>query len=110
MADEIKVNTNDWSGLSKEDQEKVTNILTATGLLPAGSSITPDANAKPATGLAPASAGGLQPAFPNLCKPLCDIAETAAIAACAALSGPAAAVCIAAAKAGGEFCRSKCKK
>lgn len=108
MADDIKVNTNDWSGLSKEDQEKVTNILTATGLLKAGSSITPDANVKSATGLGPAGAGGLQPAWPNFCKIGCDLAEAAGVAACAALSGPAAALCIAAAHAGGEFCRSKC--
>ena len=106
MADDLTVNAADWSALSSGDQEKVQSILTATGLLKSGSNITPDANAAAVAGVAGA---GIEPAaLINFCKIGCDLAQAAATAACAALSGPAAAVCIAAATAGGDFCRSKC--
>lgn len=105
MVDNIKVNAGDWSGLSSEDQEKVTRILTSTGLLQSGDNITPDPSAASATGVGTADAETTAFSF---CTIACDIAQAAATAACAALSGPAVAVCIAAAKAGGDFCRSKC--
>lgn len=106
MADDLTVNAGDWGGLSSDDQEKVKSILTATGLLKSGSNITPDAGATAVAGVG--GAGSEPAAFISFCKIGCDLAQAAATAACAALSGPAAAVCIAAAQAGGEFCRSKC--
>jgi hypothetical protein len=106
MANDLTVNAADWKGLSSDDQEKVQNIMMATGLLKSGSKITPDPNS---ASLAAVSAADPQLAgFINFCKIGCDLAQAAATAACAGLSGPAAAVCIAAAQAGGDFCRSKC--
>ena len=106
MANDLTVNAADWGGLSNDDQERVKSILTATGLLKSGSNITPDANV---AAVAAIGGAGTQPAaFINFCKIGCDLAQAAATAACAALSGPAGAVCLAAAQAGGEFCRSKC--
>jgi hypothetical protein len=106
MADDLTVNAADWNGLSSDDQEKVKNILTATGLLKSGSNITADPNT---ASLAAVGAADPQLAgFINFCKIGCDLAQAAATAACAGLPGPAAALCIAAAKAGGDFCRSKC--
>jgi hypothetical protein len=106
MADDLTVNAADWHGLSSEDQEKVKNILMATGLLKSGSNITPDPNSASlaAVGTADPQLAG----FINFCKIGCDLAQAVASAACNGLPPPAAAVCMAAAKAGGDFCRSKC--
>ncbi len=99
---DIKVNAQAWSGIAKEQQDKIQEILQKNRLLLAGDRIAPDPTAQ-----AP-EAGVAMDAEAGLCTLLCTVAETAAIAACAALPGPANAVCIAAAKAAGEFCRSKC--
>ena len=68
MADNIKVNAGQWQALSKDDKDRVSNILTATGLLKQGASITPDA-ATPQAAAIPA--GGAQPQ--GLGTPFCKI-------------------------------------
>ena len=105
MADNLKVNKQDWAGLSQEDQTRISNILSATGLLKAGSSITPDAGSPSFAAL---TADSTEAFGINFCKIGCDLAEAAAAAACSAIPPPGNAICIAAAHAGGEFCRSKC--
>lgn len=96
MAD-VNVHDAQWKSLNQQDQERVTNILTATGLLKKGDSI------KGAAGLtAPVIAGNI------FCTIACDAGQAAASAACAALTGPAVAVCLAAAQAAGDYCRSRC--
>jgi len=105
MTDSIKVNSTEWNNLTKDDQERVKNILAATGLLKGGVSIMPDPNAKmSAAGL---GAAGFPPAGP-FCKIVCDLTQAAAAAACVGLPPPAAAVCIAAANAAGDVCRQQC--
>lgn len=99
MAD-IAVNDQDWSKLSNEDQMKINEILKTSGLISDGDA---------AVGASQPSA--LKPAWhiPNpLCKLGCNAAEAAAIAACATLSGPAAAVCVVAAHTAADYCRSRC--
>jgi hypothetical protein len=103
MAD-IKINASEWNALSTEQQTEITAILRRAGSIGDGDKIVPDA-AAPEIGLAAADA--IQPEG-FWCKLACNGAEAAAVAACAALSGPAAAVCVAAAHAAGEYCRSKC--
>ena len=96
---EIKVNDQEWKGVSSEDQKNINNIMSSYFK---GGKITPDAATPPSPGVAK----GL---IPNpFCKPACDIAEAAAVAACAGLSGPAAAVCVAAAHIAGDACRNGC--
>jgi len=103
MADNIKVNSTEWNTLTKDDQERVKNILAVTGLLKGGISITPDPSVKAsAAGL---SGGGFQPAA-SFCKIGCDIAEAAAVAACAAT--PAPQLCINAVHAAADICRQNC--
>jgi len=111
MADIISVNSGEWQVLSDADKTKLTAILTKSGLL-RDATIQPDASAPKALKQASASGGGLpvQPAFLgiNFCEIACDVAEAGAVAACGSLTGPAAAVCIAAAHAAANLCRSKC--
>lgn len=102
MAD-MKLNAQEWTALSKDDQSKIAQVLRTSGLLGEHDNIVADSNI-PAT----AVLGGGIKASGIFCKIGCDIAEAAAVAACGTLSGPAAAVCIAAAHAAGELCRSKC--
>lgn len=96
MAD-INVNDAQWKSLSQEDKDRVTRILTSSGLLKRGDGIK-----GVSTVAAPAIMGNI------FCTIACDAAQAAATAACAALSGPLAAACIAAAQAGGDYCRSQC--
>jgi len=116
MADNIKVNAGQWQSLSTDDRDRVTNILTMTGLLKQGSAITPDATA-PQAAVIPAGGvvGGAAPQLfginiPNpFCKAACDIAQAAAVAACTAgTAGIGLAVCLAAAQVAGDACRNSC--
>ena len=103
MAQGIKVNANAWNGLAPDDQQRVKNILSATGLSK-GLDITPD------QGTPQGALVGGEPEFLgiNFCKIGCDLAEGAAVAACATLPPPANVACVAAAHAAADLCRSKC--
>ena len=105
MSDNIKVNSSDWKGLSNEDQEKITNLLKVTGLMKSGSNITPDETIK--TAAMDLDTTSVAAAWP-WCTIACNVGEAAAVAACATFSGPAAAVCVAAAHAAGQVCRDNC--
>ena len=100
----IKINQAEWNALNAEQQTQIVGILRRTGLLTEKDNVVPDGTTPKAGILAE---GVVQPEG-FWCKLGCNAAEAAAVAACGLLSGPAAAVCIAAAHAGGEFCRSKC--
>ena len=106
MADTIKVNSADWEVLSDADKGKLSGILKRTGLL-RDATIAADASVKSVT-RAGVAADSPAPQDSIFCKIGCDMAEAAAVAACATLTGPAAAICIAAAHAGEELCRSRC--
>ena len=95
----IKVNDTEWKALQTEEQKNIEEI---TKEFFKGAVIVPDS-----TGVS----AGSQPQglLSNpWCKPACSVVEAAAIVACAALSGPAAAVCIIIAKAAGDACRDDC--
>jgi hypothetical protein len=101
---DIKVNADEWKGLSKEDRDKIQSIIAANFR---DAKITGDSGAKAAMD---ALAQPRITAF-NFRNPFgsaaCDIAEAAAVAACAALPAPLIPICIAAAHAAGNLCRKK---
>jgi hypothetical protein len=89
-----------WDPLSDDEKARITDVLRHSGALPAGDRIVSGDNQP-----------FLRPNFhiPNpLCKLACNAGEAAAIAACASLSGPAAAACIVAAHTAADYCRSRC--
>jgi hypothetical protein len=102
---EIKVNADEWKGLSKEDRDKVQDIIGAhfKDAKVSGSSAVQIATQF----LAQPRVFGFNFGKP-FCTAACGVAEAAAVTACAALSGPAVPICIAAAHAAGNLCRSKC--
>jgi hypothetical protein len=121
---DIKVNAQEWEKLSEGERSQITSIMKEHGFLTGADKIVADATAPPsaqavkeaATHLASVArthkgitTAAATPAAFNFCKTGCDIAEAAAVAACALVPTPGNALCVAAAHAGGEFCRSKCK-
>jgi len=103
MAD-LKMPADTLKGVSDSDQRRIEEILKNTGLLDAQDHVVAQ------TGDSDELEFRIR--FPRIPRPLCKLgcnaAEAAAIAACAALSGPAAAACIIAAHAGADLCRRKC--
>ncbi len=102
MADSIKVNAGQWNAASKAEQDRIREIMTATGLMQEGVIITPDA-ATPA----------LDPEIHinpgKLCEKVCDGAEGVAAGACYVhTAGLGLVACLAAAKAVGDACRRHC--
>ena len=98
---DIKVNDSEWNGLGRDEQERVESII--SGFFKEAR-IVPDA----ATAPSGVQARALKLKNP-FCKPACDVLEASASAACLTLSNPIAiAACLAAAKAAGDYCRSRC--
>ena len=100
----LSVNAVEWNSISAEDQTRITTILKTSGLLGQTDKIEGHPEA-PTIAMLSSSTMKPQSIF---CKIGCDLAEAGAVAACSVFSGPALAICIAAAHAGGELCRSKC--
>lgn len=102
---DVKVNKSEWDGVSPEDRKKIEQIIASHFK---DAKITPDASAGTAKdSIAKRSVTAFSLTNP-FCSAACGIAEAAAVAACSALSGPLVPICVAAAHAAGEFCRSKC--
>jgi hypothetical protein len=101
----VKVNKSEWEGVSADDRKKIEQIIASHFQ---GTKIIADAS----TGKAKDLVANRQAMAFNLSNPFCSaacgVAEAAAVAACSALSGPLVPLCVAAAHAAGEFCRSKC--
>lgn len=96
---DIKVSASHWAGLSGGDRSRIEAILNKNRLIQADDRIVPTPNvAMPEAG---ASEGGL-------CSVLCGVAEAAATQECNKLDGIAKDICLAATKAAGDLCRSKC--
>ena len=94
---DIKVNDQEWNDISKDEQQRITDII--TGYFK-DARIVPDA-ATLKTAVAPQGN--------PFCKIGCDAAEAAAATACTNLTNPiAVAACIAAAHAAGDECRNRC--
>jgi hypothetical protein len=120
---DIKVNASEWNALSEQNRSQITAIIKEHGFLTGGDKIVGDPAAAKAAEVVRAASTHLgasaqahkavataaaAPAGFNWCKVGCDVAEAGAVAACALVPPPGNVVCIAAAHAGGEFCRSKC--
>jgi hypothetical protein len=54
---QVQVNDKEWAGLSTTEQQKITDILTASKLLSAGEQITPSGAARPSSEVVAAAAG-----------------------------------------------------
>ncbi len=120
---DIKVNASEWNQLSEKHRSEITAIMREHGFLAETQNIVADEAAPKAAETVRAAASHLQAsakaqktmatrpeaatASAGFCKIGCDIAEAAAVAACSLVPAPGNALCIAAAHAGGEFCRSK---
>ena len=100
MANNIAVHAATWNALSTDDRERIQRIVSG---LSNNAQIKADESAPKLESMTAAQFGGI-----NFCKIGCDLGEAAAVAACGALTGPAAAVCVAAAHTAADFCRSKC--
>jgi hypothetical protein len=97
-----KLDEASWNSLSSEDQSKIKNILKTTGLVE-------NEDVVPAfQGMSAESANFDWNPVKTICTLGCNAAEAAAVAACAGLSGPAAAACILAAHTAADYCRSRC--
>lgn len=124
---DIKVNASEWNQLSEEHRAEITSIMKQHGFLGETQQIVADQAAPKAAEIVRSAASHLQASAKtqkamaarpeaatsaagfDFCKIGCDVAEAAAVAACSLVPPPGNAICIAAAHAGGEFCRSKCK-
>jgi hypothetical protein len=105
MKMDVKINKSEWDGVSADDQKKIQQIIASHFK---DTKIVPDANASAAKELVAKRAPQAFSLSNPICSAACGVAEAAAVAACSALSGPLVPICVAAAHAAGEFCRSKC--
>ena len=102
---DVKLNKSEWDGISAEDRKKIQEIIASHFK---GTKIVADPHAAKAKDLlAERRLQSFNLSNP-ICTAACGVAEAAAVAACSALSGPLVPLCVAAAHAAGEFCRSKC--
>jgi len=90
----IKVNKQDWNALSATEQNEISSII--------GAHFTGETIEATDDGTAIADVGGF-------CTMICNAAQAGATALCGRLTNPTAKqVCIVAAQAAGDLCRSKC--
>ncbi|HJW78302.1 MAG: hypothetical protein ACJ8C3_25610 [Microvirga sp.] len=98
MAD-VPVDARSWNGISDADKQRVTEILRSSGLIGKADKLA-------GADQRPARAGF---AAPNpACVLGCNAAEAVAIAGCQALPPPLNGICVAAAHAAADYCRSRC--
>lgn len=119
----IKVNAAEWNLLSDENKAKITSIMKENGFLTEAGEIEGDEGAPKAADAVKASAAHLKASATShksaaigtmtvesfkfkIPSFACDIAEAAAVAACALVPAPGNLICVAAAHAGGEYCRN----
>jgi hypothetical protein len=123
----IKVNAAEWNHLSDENKAQITSIMKENGFLKGAAEIVGEEGAPKAADAVKASAAHLKAsATSHRSAPsgtmtaeafkikipsfACDIAEAAAVAACALVPVPGNMVCVAVAHAGGEYCRKQSNK
>jgi len=97
---QVHVNQKDWERLSKEDKDRITEIMRTTGLIGSSDKLVGSS--------APLARASKFPAANPGCVLGCNAAEAAAVAACALIPAPGNAICVAIAHAAAEYCRSKC--
>lgn len=96
---QVKVNKQEWDKLSESDRARIGQVV---GGYFKGAELVPDA-------AAPGSAtlGGL--GGDAICTAACNLAQAAAESACQSITDPLGkSVCLLAAKAAGDLCRSNC--
>ncbi|WP_336486665.1 hypothetical protein [Methylobacterium nigriterrae] len=99
---QIKVNANDWNGISDADREAIKEILSKS--FKNDPQIVTDPQVQSVT---QAAGGAVEVA--SICTTLCNVAQSAAEALCNKIGNPTAKqVCIVAAQTAGDVCRSKC--
>ncbi|KAB1076081.1 hypothetical protein [Methylobacterium planeticum] len=99
---QIKVNANDWNGISDEDRKAIKEILSKTFKNEA------DIVADPQT-QSVAQSGGAGTNLDGICTSLCNMAQSAAESLCNKIGNATAKqVCLIAAATAGDLCRSKC--
>lgn len=96
----IQVPADQFDSVSDSDKERIIDILRKSKLIGPEDQIIGDPDA---TGMGTEDILELNP-----CKILCDLGEALAVAECNKLNEPAKSVCVAAARAGAEVCRSNC--
>ena len=102
---EVSVNKTEWEGLDPDTQAMIQKIIGANFK---DIAVVGDAQKGASKELVENGTQSFKLSNP-FCSAACGIAEAAAVAACSAISGGiGVAVCVAAAHAAGEFCRSKC--
>jgi hypothetical protein len=103
---DIRVNGEQWRSLSEQQQAQITKIMKDTGLLQEDEFIEPDPGASPVN----ISAFPIPNPGKKICQISCDVAQTAAVAACSTIPGGAIAIalCVAAAQIAGDECRDRC--
>jgi hypothetical protein len=120
----LHVNAAEWDELTEEERRRISSIMEEHGFLTGSDRIVADASAPSAKQVVKTAsnylatvardhkgiskAAAVQKTF-NWCKVGCDIAEAGAVAACALVPTPGNVVCVAAAHAGADFCRSQCE-
>jgi len=101
----VKVNKDQWDALSKETQERIWGILVQAGLIHAQDVIVGDAK-KEVSKVPIVMDWDIGKAW---CEAQCDVAASAAFAACSLLSnGAAVAACYAATEIARQSCRDNC--
>lgn len=103
---DVNVNKAEWDGLPADERAKIQSII---GSHFHDTKIVGDPNLKPsAETLSELKSQPFNAANP-ICTAACGVAEAAAVAACSTITGGiAVAVCVAAAHAAGDICRSRC--
>jgi hypothetical protein len=97
---QIKVNADDWNGISEEDRKAIQEILSKT--FKSDPQVVTDPQAPAAAQSGEADLGGI-------CNSLCNMAQSAAEALCGKIGNEAAKqICLVAAQTAGDLCRSKC--
>ncbi len=101
---EIKINKEQWEGLSVEERARIEGILLGAGSLEPGDTLVAD----PGAAKVPVQDGDSFDGNPlkGICKALCDAAYTVAVVKCKTLPPPWSSICIAVA----TTLRDKCKK
>jgi hypothetical protein len=97
MAD-LLISNQSWNSIDASAQARIKEILVDCKLLGPADSIAYD----------PAASATAFAIPDSVCKAACVAAEAVAVGACALLPVPDSLVCIAAARAAGELCKSAC--
>lgn len=102
---DVNVNKSEWDSLSTADRDTIEKIIASHFK----DKVVPEASAPKAQDFLAQRQLQIFNFKNPICTAACGVAEAAAVAACSAITGGVAvAVCVAAAHAAGDYCRSRC--